>query len=83
VYNGKPKTLNLKLPSDLIDEFDIVAKKLGISKSSMIKSLLSDVLPTFREANMLSFVLKQNASVLNEVASLLEINESKKNNENK
>ena len=43
-----------------------------MSKSSMIESLLSDVLPTFRETNMLSYILKQNASVLNEVASMMD-----------
>jgi metal-responsive CopG/Arc/MetJ family transcriptional regulator len=72
MYSGKPKSLTLKLSSDLIDEFDVVAKKLGMSKSSMIESLLSDVLPTFRETNMLSYILKQNASVLNEVASMMD-----------
>lgn len=72
MYSGEPKSLYLKLPSDLIAEFDIVAKKLGMSKSSMIESLLSDVLPTFRETNMLSYILKQNASVLNEVASMMD-----------
>lgn len=72
MYSGRPKSLTLKLSSDLIDEFDVVAKKLGMSKSSMIESLLSDVLPTFRETNMLSYILKQNASVLNEVASMMD-----------
>lgn len=72
MYSGRPKALTLKLSSDLIDEFDVVAKKLGMSKSSMIESLLSDVLPIFRETNMLSYILKQNASVLNEVASMMD-----------
>jgi predicted transcriptional regulator len=71
MYNGKPKSLTIKLPADMIADFDVIAKKLGMSKTSMIESLLNDILPTFKSENMLSYILKQNASVLDEVATLL------------
>ena len=52
------KSLTLKLPKSQIDEWDVVCKKLGLSKTQMVSQLLDDILPLFRdEKNMLSNTL--------------------------
>jgi len=71
------KNLNLKLPTSQLDEWNIVCKKLGLSKSQMVSQLLDDILPLFRdEKNLLSNALRNLGKSVSDIA---EVVETKKN----
>jgi hypothetical protein len=68
------KSLTLKLPKTQIEEWDVVCKKLGLSKTQMVSQLLDDILPLFRdEKNMLSSTLSRLGKSISDISDKLDV----------
>lgn len=68
------KSLTLKLPKTQIDEWNVVCKKLGLSKTQMVSQLLDDILPLFRdEKNMLSSTLSRLGKSISDISDKLDV----------
>lgn len=68
------KRLNLTIPHELHDRWDKVAKKIGVSKSSMLRDMLESSLPTLEQdsvSSMVKMLLNSNGDVLKELSEVI------------
>lgn len=68
------KRLNLTMPHELCDRWDNVSKKLGLSKSAMLREMLESVLPSLEQDDingMVSMLLSANGEVLKDLSRVI------------
>jgi metal-responsive CopG/Arc/MetJ family transcriptional regulator len=68
------KRLNMTISHELHDRWDKVSKKIGVSKSAMLRDMLDTILPILEEkevSSMVKMLLSTNGDVLKDLSKII------------
>jgi len=68
------KRLNMTISHELYDRWDKVSKKIGVSKSAMLRDMLDTILPILEEkevSSMVKMLLSTNGDVLKDLSKII------------
>jgi len=66
--------INLTMPKELIERWEAVADKIGMTRSAMLREMLEDILPPLEQddvKSMLRMFMSRNGDVLKEMSGVI------------